>query len=325
MSIFNVDYYTIADYNSQNYYELCPVEKIYDTILIPIDNYPEFNTITTGSKINILYKNNKNQQSVIDEPQTTKLFNINYLIIKIAIGIRTDGMIPFIYDKYSISYRDKTYEMSLLFDKSNKCKLLIGSLILSDNYFFAFNENDTIQVFFDKDYELGTISKIENKHNYYLPLKYTTILSLDYSQNIPLLSFLNSYQGGETLQVRSLTTKPDMQRGCIRFKITNQDSGVYNYKIMCANKEIGYNELFYTNNILEINNLTAGTYFIRIIDDHGFEPHRINGELNKQSFFTINILGSIEEEKKILLEKYINNGIINPISIKELPPLRKLT
>lgn len=323
MSVFNVNHYTIPDYNSKNFYGLSPVEKIYNTILIPIDDYPEFNAITIGSKINIIYKDNKIPQSVITEPYLCKIYGINYLKISIATGVRLQGLLPFVYDKYSMEYKSNSYKTSLIFDKSRQCKLLIGSLILSDNYFFAFNSGDTIQIFIDNESEIGNIFTVNNYYNYYLPLKYTTVLDLNPSYNTESLSFLNSYSNNiQNLKVRSLTTKPNMTKGSLRLDIKGVTGN--RYKVLIANKTSNYSDLFYTDNLLEIDNLTEGSYFVRINDQDNDRPYRINGQLNNQHIFQIDILGSIEEESEILKNQFIQKGLINQASLKQMLPLTKI-
>jgi hypothetical protein len=326
MSIYDINYIAVPDYNYNNYYGYCPIEHLHNTILIPINTYPEFKNIQIGNKIIIKNKGTNNSQSIINDAKLTNIFGIEYLYFNIAIGIRTSGVMAFIHKDFSLIYNNKEYSLSLIFDQYlDRCKLLVSNLVLSDNYLFAFNNNDKIQVLIDNQSEYGIISEVSNKYNYYSPMRYSTSLELDPAQNIELLSILNSYQGFENAQIRSLITKPNMTKGSIRLNIINHSRGVFNYKIICTCKENNYSNIFYANDVLDIKDLTSGTYYIKIIDNDDQRPYRINKEINNKEVFTINILDSLDKEKDIIINSLINNGKINKSSIKNLPRLLKLT
>lgn len=320
-----VSYHCSIDYSYKNYFNYVPVEKIHNTILIPIETFPEFRDIIPGDHIKILNKKTKSkvEQSVVFDVDIIKLFNKDYLFFYIATGLNLSNNL-FKSTNWFLLFKDKEYPLSLTYDgRYNKCRLIMGLLILSNNYIQFFGKNDKIEVNIDGKIKYGQIHNCMNKNNYYLANTNTTLLFILDSNNTELISFLNSDNIGP-MMTRSITTMKNNKKGSISLSIYGGVSyikGVYDpsimkYKITFTSIETNNSEVFYTDRDIEITNLSCGRYSINIIDMGNNHQDFVNGQSIKENLFYIDILGSIEEEQEMIINRLktqhgIDGGIIN--------------
>ena len=321
-----VSYHCSIDYSYKNYFNYVTVEKIHNTVLIPIETFPEFMDIIPGDHIKILNKKTKSkvEQSVVFNVDIIKLFNKDYLFFYIATGLNLSNGTFTPTSNWFLLFKDKEYPLSLKYEsRYNTCRLIVGLLVLSNNYIQFFNKNDKIEVNIDGNIKYGQIHDIINKNNYYLANTNTTLLHILDNNNTDLISSLNS-DNIDPILVRSMSTMKNDKKGSISLSISGGISyikGVYDpsimkYKITCTNIDMGNSEVFYTDHNIEITNLSCGRYSINIIDMVSNHQDFINGQYIEEDLFYVDILGSTKQEQEMIIDRLkkehgISGDIIN--------------
>jgi hypothetical protein len=292
---------TRADYSAQGFYPSNTIEQIYNLVLIPSDKFSELNKIMVGSQVQIINQSNKPKFTVVYEADRVVIGGQEYFYFYLNTGIRLKNNVYFEQNNYSLKYKDKIYPLSLIFNNNPECKLLIGLIIIPDIYTYAYNANDTIEIKIENDRFNGKIINIEQSHNNYLPLRFTTLLFLDLQNSIDLLSNINhiSTSINDHISCRSLTTKRIKTMGEIRLKT----DGVY--KIRCSGQEFEFNK------DLIIKNLRAGIYQINLLDKDN-NLLKINNNGNIVETLNIEIFDSIEKERSMIIEELKQKNICIP-------------
>ena len=333
--MIHADYTTTADYSAHSYFPVVPVEYVHNLILIPSEIFPELSSISLGDSVTLLHKKRPNvklNQSVVLECGNVNIFNKNYYYFYIGIGIRISSFISLAENDYELYYGDKHYPLNLVFNNQySGCKLLVGALVLPDNYNYCFNQKDQIGIYTNNQIHTAIADNILNRANVYFPLKMNTIILPSLETHTSLLSLLNSRSTTKEISVRSLTTKPNMTLGTLDLNIyepnttTKGVSNSYSYTVDCVGIYHQYTNRFYTDNTLKIKDLPTGKYYVSIRDRDNRYPELINKRSNNnQDLFVIEIVDSAEQEYSQMIQHYIAKGEISPESIKNVPPLRKL-
>lgn len=275
MNRINIDYSITKDYTGMNPPLFLPVIKIYNLILLP-DN--QLYNIKLNDSINILDITNNTPlpQKVVITTGYTIVQDQKYFYFYIANGIMVKN------HKYALILNGNTIDLETTIS-SHSAKLLIGSLILEDNYSYMFDTNIPLLANINNNQVKFTINKIINKYNFYQALTNNTILLFDLN-NIELLSQLNSTN--DNIMIRPLYYD-NFPLGSLSINISNY-SGVSNnitpeFKIFVDNKSYYIND-----NRLNIINLASNTYTIKIIDRFGLlHIDNLNGQIFDQDQFTI--------------------------------------
>lgn len=312
-------YRTRADITHNNYYSFSQVEKIRNTIIIPKNKFPELTSFVPGDIIKLYHKNRKSNiidQTIVFDAKTVTIDNKEFYQFYIANGIKLRGLSTLENNNYILNYQDVEYPLSLQFNKE-KCCLLIGCLILSNDYSFAFHKNDTIELDIDGSRYKTRLTNITNKMNYYLPMINTTILFIENS-NRSIIQAINN--DTNSFYVRSLSTKKSQNKGNIILKI-NDTKGVSNtYKVSCEGLDNDFSQIYYTTSDLRIGGLDCGNYKVKIVDAMDRPVVMINDELISDDSFIVNILGSEQAEYNQIINKLISK---QSIEIKSLESNQK--
>lgn len=290
-----------ADYSHNQFYEPVKITKIYNLLLLD----ESIDDIDLGEKIEIACSNGiKMSVALVFDTGKITVGQKIYKYYYISPGIYNidDNL------KYSIFIKNKEYLVSNNLDNDDN-KILVGSFILDNNYSFAFNENDTIELLYDK-YKIT--SQIKYRYivkGYYINDNIVTILTFLNQKNMEkILKILNTY-GADNFYVRSKTTKKNNNLGNINI-IVSGGSGK-NYTIHCIGKN--YDKTFINKGYLIIDSLHAGEYKLSIRDDINIAEYHNNLPIdNSNDGIVINIPGSAEEETTILTKEIINKYKIDP-------------
>lgn len=297
----SIDYTITNDYTSLNSPAFVNVIKLYNLILLPKND--KYN-IKLSDSINVLDKTTNSilKQKVVLSIGNIILNNILYTYFYIANGITyQDHEYALILNGEYIDLQTNTH--------SDSAKLLLGSIVLDNNYNYMFDTNIPLIANIDNNFIKFNITNIVNKYNFYQPLVNNTILFLLDTTNFEILSALNNKNN--TILIRPLYYK-DFPLGSLYLKLSNYN-GVSNsespeFKIFINNKS------YYINgNSLNIKNLTSNNYTIKIIDRFGLlNIDYLNGQLYNGNEFIINI--------PLVKDNYKLDKIALPIPREYYPP-----
>lgn len=294
MSIENkeikLNYYTRPDYSYNAHFPFVPIERIYNLVLIPQELISNIDSV---NKIRILNKKKKYDQSVVFSKNEFSVGNNKFYAINIAPGLRLDHLLE--KNNYALELDNNEYVLNLVLTASNSPKLLIGNLILSDNFYSRFNNNDNIEVNVNNKNIGAKIKNRLNKYNYYIGEKITTVLEvLDYN----VLYNLNSNIAYNQCYVRSLDTKSNNNKGslCLDFYSSAKD-----LTITLSSHNNKYTQI--TDNIqskVYFKNLVKGNYIVEIFNKNDMD--------NK---YTINYNNTIMDKLNIEISEFIDMSAIN--------------
>ena len=311
--MIKASYRTKADYSRYSYFEPIGLEPIYNLIMMPKTTQL---TININDIVYIKHKDQKyhNKQFVVFESDIINIFDQDYYYFYLANGITISEDIFSQQDDYSIIINDIEYPLNLIFNDFNNNKLLRGAMVLSCDALYGFKNEDIIQLNMDNIYS-GRIKTAFNKFNYYMPTTNNTILILDISLSLDILSAMNDYSSCYLKgMVRSYTTRINNNKGSIAITITPHNNitlNDYEYTVFCECIDNDYNKIMHTNNKLELTDLTSGTYTIKIIDSMGDSIRMINDHMINEDSFDIYIADSVEKEHELLKSSLSQEGSIN--------------
>lgn len=294
MSIENkeikLNYYTRPDYSYNAHFPFVPIERIYNLVLI---SQEMISNISDLNKIRILNKKQKYDQSVVFSKEEFSVGNNKFYAINIAPGLRLDHLLE--KNNYSLVLDNNEYVLDLVLTGSNTPKLLIGNLVLSDNYYSRFNNNDNIEVNINNKNISTKIKNRLNKYNYYIGEKITTILEvLDYN----IVYNLNSNTQYNQCYARSIDTKMNNNKGslCLDFYSSAKDLTI---------------RLSLHNNKYEIttDNIQSKVYFRDLVKgNYTVEIFNKNDIDNK---YTINYNNTIMDKLNIEITEFVDRLTTN--------------
>lgn len=276
-----MDYKFTNDYTGMNSPSFVPVMKIYNLILLPILDNKQYN-IKLSDKIKIF---DKTQNSTLTQTVAFATGHIEFNSQQYFYFYIANGLLHNKHD-YAIIINNEYIDLATILH-DNSAKLLIGSLILDNDYSFMFDTDIPVLLNINSSYIKFNINNITNKYNYYQALTNNTILFFLDQNNLETLSIINNTHINNIL-IRPLFYK-NFPLGSISINISNY-TGVSNndipeFKIFINNKS------YYINgNSLNITNLTSNTYSIKIIDRLGLLTiDYLNGQLFNKDQFNISI------------------------------------
>lgn len=296
MSIENqtirLDYYTRPDYSYNALFPFVQIERIYNLVLIPtnlLENIDSLNKIKIINKKN----NQKYNQSVVFSKNEISILNNKFYAINIAPGFRLDHILE--KNDYCLSINNKEISLDLILNSSESPKLLVGNLVLFDNFYNRFNDGDNIELNINNKIIYGKIYQRFNKYNYYIGNKVTTILDIINENNYNILYNLNSNILYNKCYVRSLDTKSNNNKGslCLNFLDSSK-----NLVVRCYSNNKIYSKT--TDNILSklyFNDLEKNNYIIEIFNKNNID--------NK---YLINYNNAITDKLSIDIPEFIDNS-----------------
>lgn len=287
---------TKADYSYEQYYSPIKINKIYSLLLLD----PSIPTLDLGSYIDLISSNGDqiSVRLVLDSGKTI-IGKKEYTYYYIAPGFSNIDKT----EKYQIVLDNQKHPLSISLSDNVPNKLLVGTLVLNNNFSFAFNNNDIIEITYDK-YKI--VSEIHHRYilnGYYLGNNITTTITfLNKNNSEKLLKILNTPSTGDFF-VTSKTTKKNNNLGNIDLMISGGSNKSYNVSCVGPN----HNQDYISKGFLIINNLQAGKYKLNITDGINIAEYHNNIPItDNKNGFEINIPGSVEEENKILTEMTIS-------------------
>lgn len=295
-----LNYYTRPDYSYNAFFSYVQIERIYNLVLIPHKLIIDINSL---DKITIIKKKKKYDHSIVFSRGEITIGNNKFYAINIAPGFRLDHLLE--QNNYNLVLDNNEYPLDLVLTSGDSPKLLIGNLILSDNFYNRFNDNDNIELNINNKNISAKINSRFNKYNYYMAEKITTILEiLDYN----IIYNLNSNTIYNSCLVRSLDTKTTDRKGSIILDFYDSPKDLivtlssHNNKIIKNTEDIE-SKLYFTN--LDKNN-----YIVEIFNKYDMD--------NK---YTINYNNNIMDKLNIEVPEFIDNNDIR--ASQGLPSFKK--
>lgn len=261
-------YFTRPDLTYNNYYKPSPVELIYNTILIPIDKYPDLENYEISNKVTIKNGRTKGifEQSVVFDNGIIELNNTKYRYFYIAPGIRINNKNLEKQD-FVLSINNQEINLNLLFTNPN-AKLLIGILVLSNNYYYYFDNNDIgILYINNKKIKCNLVSKI-NKYNYYMSRRINTIINIMDNKNLDIFYELNNSIIITSAKIQSQIITKSSNKGQIALNKLSKSNIPHSVKCIGVDNNFK-NEYNMSGRRLYINNLSKGKYRLDISNNLG--------------------------------------------------------
>lgn len=306
----NINYSLTKDYSALNQPSFVNILKIYNLVLLPITNDTVYNLsvsdeITFFDKIN----NTKFTQKIVISTGHITIYGLKYFYFYIGNGI------PVSNNEYSILLDDSKIDLSTRLSPIHSAKLLIGSLILDDDYQYLFDKDIPILLNINKQYYKTNMVDLINKYNYYAAFKNNSILLILDNNNIDILQAINNHYLVD-FSIRPLFFR-DFPLGSIMLSISYSNGVLINdpleFKILLNNKSI-----FLRGNTINIINLVSGQYAIKIVDRSGllYIDH-LNGQPIDKDNFSFEI--------QSVSDNYQLNNIALPLPRQYKQPLNGLS
>jgi len=274
----DLNYRITSDYSTINPPVYNKILNLYNTILIP-KNLCNIN-VNIGDKIYItnLTTQKKYSQTVVIDCGNINLGYEDYYYFYIANGVTLKQDV-----KYSLTIDNVVLPLSLSINQRSTAKLIIGLLVLSDNYKYEFDgHNSAIINMYNKNYKIS-IADICNKFNYYVANKNTTIIKILDNSNFRTIQEINTITPQTDKFIRPLFNH-NFPLGSLIIHILGV-SDTIEYQI-CVNNNI----YLVNNNKITIQNLESGQYSIKIIDKNGpVLINTLNNNAWNKDFFEIYI------------------------------------
>lgn len=299
MDIFS--YFLRPDLTYNNFYKPSPVELIHNTILLPVDKFPNLENSDIPNKITIknIRTNGIFEQSTVFDNGIIEFNDTKYRYIYIAPGIRINNKNLEKKD-FILSINGQEINLNLLFTNPNP-KLLIGMLVLSNNYYYYFDNNDIGMLYINnKKIKCNLISKI-NKYNYYMPRSINTIINIMDNKNLDMFYELNNSSIITSTRIQSQTITKSSNKGQIALnKLSNSNTA---HSVKCIGVDNNFkNEYNMSGRRLYINNLSKGKYRLDISNNLG----------ESQSIF-IDIDYFIDNSSTKCSLPHYKNTVLNPL------------
>lgn len=296
-------YFTRPDLTYNNHYTPSSVEIIYNTILLPIDKYPELYQNELPNKVILYNQNHKSsfEQSVVFDNGIIELNNNKYRYFYIAPGIRIANK-NLQKNDFALKINNSLIKLNLIFNKNIEAKFIIGMLVLSNNYYYYFNNLDNINLYINNTTIQSSIYNKHNKYNYYMPNTINTILDIMNPENLYALYALNSNEFINNIKAQSLSVTKSFNKGSIILNKLSNSNIVYNIKCIGLDNNF-VNDYYMNSNRLNIKNLSKGLYKLEI-----------SNKLDNYLEYIINVDGStnIHTNTKTSLNQY-KNTVINKL------------
>lgn len=244
--MLNIEYSTKPDYSSLNPPKFVKILKIYNTILIPIDQIN--NNISPSDTVSFSYNKKIIKQKVGLDCGIVEFYNKKYYYFYLVPGFSAGP-------PDAIIINDESIKLNKYFDPKYQAKIINGLLVLDKNFNYLFNHTNYSIVLSNNKNILTNILKHESKYNYYTANTNNTILHILNPINKDAIYELNNTYND--IYIRPLFSKNYPLGQCL---ITAE--GVSNIRI-----KIG-NNIFKFNKTINIDHLPSGDYNIVFLDNN---------------------------------------------------------
>lgn len=263
--------FTRDDISYNSYIKPANIINEYNTILIPKNLDIKYNF---GDKISIKNDKSKLNFTIVLASNTINMLDIEYNFFHFAPSISFESL-----NELQLIIHNQTFPLNSHIDTHSTCKIINGLIVLDNNYYDNFNNNDKIQVFINNKILFGKILYKQNKYNLYKGNTYNTILHILPSEdNLDIIYSINNFKNqNKLLKIRSLDTLLHNDKGSIviKSKINNTK-----YLVRCSGVDNNYYGEYYIKDRTEIKDLSKGKYSLEFLDDTNALVQKIITKIN---------------------------------------------
>ena len=290
----NVSFTTTPDYSNLNPPKAIKINRVFNTILIPKESV--YNPFQPSDIVSLSYNNKIIKHKVGLDSGYIKFYDKEYHFFHLVPGLKPNSFM----DNYEIILENESLKLNTSFDATHSAKLINGLLILPNNFNYLFNHTKYSIVFTNNKNIFTTITKQQNKYNYYSANTHNTILSILHDKNTNTLYELNNSHFDST--IRPLYTANYPLGNC-----SIETKGVNNTRMLFNN------QLFDLKDKISINYLPSGKYKVSFLDssNNTITIDSINNTYWNQNFFEINI-DSLKQSLKTESSLLVNNKYNKP-------------
>lgn len=281
---------TSADYHSNSYFPEEDAQKIYNLLLLPVkkDKIKDFHRKLKSNKLVLNHKNQKITQNIVLDFDIVTINNIEYMYFYISPGLLA---IQQATSKLSIGDEEITLHHNPEFNNQNK--LLMGSIILDQNYEYLFHENDVVNL---SNGDNDKILKTKIKYAYtmsglYLSPNISTIINFLPNNSDQVLDLLNQ---NNDLKIQCLTTKSNNKLGEISLYVSGGHTDSLQVELVDSRHNASYHHV--KNHYVNINNLPYGDYKIKVFDKFN-TAQEYNRSIIDGTYYDLTIMKSFQEEQ----------------------------
>jgi hypothetical protein len=280
--MIDINFTTKPDYSALNPPKFVKCLRLYNTVLIPKEKI--INLISPGDTIQFLINNKPIKQKAALDCGFINLYDQEYYFFYIVPGFEIDK----IDKKYQIIVDNQNLPLKTYIDPTYSAKIINGLLILENNYNYLFNHTNYSIVSNTTKNIFTTITKKQNKYNYYMANNNNTILHILDDININTLYEINN-------TFNDILIKPIFNIGFPLGKAIINSEGVSYSRL-----KFGTNIHNFRKNIT-VDYLPKGKYNISVLDTNN-KPliiRKLNGIDFEKDNFDIEIGSVIHGTEKI--------------------------
>jgi hypothetical protein len=278
------------DYSTKALFDSVETQKVYNLILLPDNSNITDDKILNSTKIYIQHNKNKIPQNLCMDYGKISIDDNIYRYYYVFPGLSSLQT----YKPSTLIVDDIECDIQHKFGNSQP-KLVIGSLIMRNDYGFAYKNNDIVRISSnDKDINIQ-IDQVYIKTGLYLSNNIYTIINA-INSNLPLEDGLVFINNNEECILQSLTTKSNNRLGSIICYVSNGDKN--SLRAILINENEDKEEYNFNNTYtLTINNLRYGKYKLIVQDKNGIATTFNNQAIN-EDYFIVKILDSDNIERE---------------------------
>lgn len=250
--------FTRSDLSYNNYIKPANIINEYNTILLPKTLNIKYKI---GDKISIKNKKKKFNLTIILANSNISMLDIDYNFFHFAPSLLFDES-----DQLELVIDNQTFPLYQYIDTVPTCKIINGLLLLDNNYYDNFNNNDKIEIYINNKMLSGKLIYKQNKYNLYRANIFNTILHImPIEDNLDIIYSINNINNkNQSIKIRSLDTLFNHQKGSIVIKSKNNQE---KYLIKCKGVDNNYYGEYYIKDRIEIKNLSKGRYTLEFLDN----------------------------------------------------------
>lgn len=282
----------LNDYSSMALYDPVEVTRIHNLLLIPKIK-TNLISINETQSITIKQGGSEYTQKVCMDYGETIIDGISYYYYYITPGLNINKL-----SKLKLIINDVSYDIDNFYSKNKNIKLLIGSLILQNDFSFNFKNQDLVEISCTEDQVMTQLSSVYVRSGMYISNNLYTILNLIHAgtTDVSPINIVNRDQQ-DKIYIQSLTTKKNNRLGSITCYVSNGDQA--SLKAILSNQNNDILEIPFNNkNYINIENLTYGNYSL-VIKDKFNTASIYNNKHIENTKFIFEILSSFENEREI--------------------------
>jgi hypothetical protein len=285
-------------------YDPVEVSKVHNLLLIPQKN----NSISLNEKssINIKQDNIEYKQKICMDYGETIIDDIKYNYCYITPGLKINKL-----SQLKLMVNDISYNIDHFYSKNKNFKLLVGSLIIPNDFSFNFKPKDFVSINYDDSIVMTQLYSVYVKTGMYISNNLYTILNFIHpgTTDIEIIKAINTHTENNTY-IQSLTTKKNSRLGSITCYVSNAHKESLKAILTTENDDVFEIE-FNNKNYINIDKLKYGNYNL-IIKDKFNTASIYNNQYLSNKTFSFNILSSFENERDLSAQYSAQNFSIDP-------------